>query len=179
MTSKLSIPTSPTWETVSDVSISEIPNSFKWTALVSRVLQYPNIGLQSDSETTEDFQKEFITATLLWKKPCRHIFPCQHGRQNLSNKQKKQKCGIPYNKSLCGQCILNHLVNKKWEEYENTTAEDISAWYYDSDDDSEAEDEDEDIYEKMQLRRTPSGTLEFSDTYISTLRNGIEASSAA
>ena len=49
--------------------------------------------------------------------------------------------------------------------------EDGYEYYSDSD--------DEDIYDKMQLRRTSSGTLQFTKTYLETLQTGITASSAA
>lgn len=177
MTVKLSIPNSPYWESHPDVSIRELPKSFKWRAMVNQILHYPNISFQADSETTEEFQEEFSYATHFWNTPCRHPFPCPHGRQTLSKKQRKQPCGKPFGQSLCGLCMLNHFVNEKREEMELLSPEEISEWYFSDDDDSDSDDED--IYDKMQLRRTPSGTLQFTETYLDTLQTGITASSAA
>ena len=53
-------------------------------AMANQILNYPNISLQADSETTEEFQEELSHATHFWNKPCRHPFPCPHGRQTLS-----------------------------------------------------------------------------------------------
>ena len=180
MTVKLSIPNSPFWESRPDVSIRVLPKSFKWRAMVNQMLHYPNISLQADLETTEDFQKELSYATHLWNTHCRHPFPCPNGRQTLSKKQKKQPCGKHFGRSLCGLCMLNHFVNEKREEMELLSPEEISEWYFsDSDDEDVSDSDDEDIYNKMQLHRTSSGTLQFTETYLETLQTGITASSAA
>lgn len=180
MTMKLSVPPSPDWEESSNISIRKLPKLFKWRALVNQMLHYPNISLQADLETTEFFQKAFICATHRWNSQCRHPFPCPHGRQTLSKKQKKQPCGKPFGRSLCGLCILNHYVNEKREEMEILSPEEISEWYFsDSDDEDMSDSDDEDIYDKMQLHRTPSGTLQFTEAYLKTLQTGITASSAA
>jgi len=176
MTIKLSIPPSPYWEPSSNISIRELPKSLKWRAIVNKILHYPNISLQSDSETTQDFQEEFSYATHLWNTSCRHIFPCPHGRQTLSKKQKKQSCGKPFGQSLCGQCMLNHFVTEKRKEMEILSPEEISEWYF-SEDDSDSDDED--IYDKMQLQRSSSGTLQFTENYLKILDAGIFASSSA
>ena len=73
--------------------------------------------------------------------------------------------------------MLNHFVNQKREEMELLSHEEISEWYFSDDDVSDSDDED--IYDKMQLRRTSSGTLQFTKTYLETLQTGITASSAA
>ena len=73
--------------------------------------------------------------------------------------------------------MLNHFVNQKREEMEILSPEEISEWYFSDDDVSDSDDED--IYDKMQLRRTSSGTLQFTKTYLETLQTGITASSAA
>ena len=177
MPNKLSIPPSPSWETLLDVSIRELPKKFKWRAMMTRLLHYPNISFQADSETTKDFQEELSYATQFWNTTCRHPFPCPHGRQTLSKKQRKQPCGKPFGQSLCGLCILHHVVNEKRDEMELLSSEDISAWYFSDDDESDSDDEG--VYYRMQLRRTPSGTLQFTETYLETLQTGITASSAA
>lgn len=177
MTVKLSIPNSPDWITQPNVSIRILPNLFKWRAMANQILNYPNISLQADSETTEEFQEELSHATHFWNKPCRHPFPCPHGRQTLSKKQRKQSCGKTFGQSLCGLCMLNHFVNQKREEMELLSPEEISEWYFSDDDVSDSDDED--IYNKMQLRRTSSGTLQFTKTYLETLQTGITSSSAA
>ena len=180
MTVKLSIPNSPFWESRPDVSIRVFPKSFKWRAMANQLLRYPNISNQADSETTEEFQEEFMYATQHWNSQCRHPYPCQHGRQILSKKQRKQSLGKPFGQSLCGHCMLNHFVSQKREEMEVLSPEEISEWYFsDSDDEDISDSDDEDIYDKMQLHRTSSGTLQFTETYLETLQTGITASSAA
>jgi hypothetical protein len=177
---KLSIPPSPTWETPLNISIGELPKSFKWKALVNKILHYPNISLQSDSETMKEFQEEFSYATKTWNKPCRHPYPCPHGRQTLSKKQKNQKLGIIFGSSLCGICMLNHFVNEKRTEMEILSPEEISEWYFsDSNDEDMSDSEDEDIYDKMQLQRSPSGTLQFTENYLKILNTGVFTSSSA
>ena len=180
MTMKLSVPNSPSWQAQSDVSICKLPRSFKWRAMVNQMLHYPNISLQCDSETSEEFQEEFLYATQRWLSQCRLPFPCEHGRQTLSKKQLKQPLGKPFCQSLCGQCMLNHFVSKKRNEMEFLSPEEISEWYFsDSDDEDVSDSDDEDIYNKMQLHRTSSGTLQFTKTYLDTLQTGITANSAA
>ena len=180
MAGKISIPPSPHWKPHPQVSIRILPKSFKWRAMANQLLRYPNISNQADSETTEEFQEEFMYATQHWNSQCRHPYPCQYGRQTLSKKQRKQSLGKPFGQSLCGHCMLNHFVSQKREEMEALSPEEISAWYFsDSDDEYMSDSDDEDIYEKMQLQRSPSGTLQFTKTYLQTLQTGITASSSA
>ena len=180
MAAKLSIPPSPKWITHPQVSIRILPKSFKWRAMASQLLRYPNISNQADSETTKEFQEEFMYATQHWNSQCRHPYPCQHGRQTLSKKQRKQSLGKPFGQSLCGHCMLNHFVSQKRKEMDALSPEEISAWYFsDSDDEDVSDSDDEYIYKKMQLKRSISGTLQFTKTYLQTLQNGITASSSA
>jgi len=180
MAGKISIPPSPHWKPHPQVSIRILPKLFKWRAMVNQLLNYPNISLQADSETTEEFQEAFMYAIQHWNSQCRHPYPCQHGRQTLSKKQRKQSLGKPFGQSLCGLCMLNHFVSQKREEMEVLSPEEISAWYFsDSDDEYMSDSDDEDIYNKMQLQRSPSGTLKFTKPYLQTLQTGITASSSA
>jgi len=178
MTMKLSVPPSPYWEESSDISIRELPKLFRWGAMVNQMLHYSNISLQADSETSEEFQEEFSYAIQFWNKPCHQPFPCPHGRQTLSKRQKKQPCGKHFGQSLCGHCMLNHFVSEKREDMDTYSSQEIADWYFSDDDDSDSEDEDI-FYNKMQLQRTASGTLQFTQTYLETLQTGITANSAA
>ena len=180
MAATLSVPPSPQWITRPQVSIRTLPKSFKWRAMVNQMLHYPNISLQADSETTEEFQEAFMYAVQYWNSQCRHPYPCKHGRQTLSKKQRKQTLGKSFGQSLCGLCMLNHFVSQKREEMEVLSPQEISTWFFsDSDDEDVSDSDDEDIYEKMQLQRSPSGTLQFTKTYLQTLQTGIIASSSA
>lgn len=174
MTVKLSIPNSPSWESSTYVSLCEAPKSHRWRTLISHILQYPNIPLQPDSETMQEFQKKFSQTIQLWKTSCRHSFPCPNGRQTLSKKQRKQPSGKSFGQSLCGQCMLNHYVSQKREEMNTIKSEEISEWYFATGNES-----DSDIYDKMELQLSPLGTLKFTDSYLKTLQTGIDASSAA
>jgi len=125
----------------------------------------------------QEFQNEFSQTTQVWNTTCCQSFPCPHGRQTLSKKQRKQPLGKSFGQSLCGQCMLNHYVSKKREEMDTVPSEEISEWYFASDNESDTDDED--IYDKMELKRSSLGTLKFTESYLKTLKTGINASSAA
>ena len=168
---RLSIPGSPMWAPYLDAHVGDLPMSFKWPALIAQVQAYPNQSGQCDKECADDFQEELAWATHCWNQQCRHRFPCALGRQTLSKKQKKQHLGVPFSPSLCGQCMLEHEVQQKREDWDSTTSSQKSEWYYMSD---EEEDEEEDeIYSTMQLERTYSGNLRFNEQYENVLAHGV------
>lgn len=164
---RLSVPPSPTWFEMPEHLVGALPLAFRWGALVGQFTNYPNHSEQSDLETVEIAREEFDEATEYWNSQCRHAFPCPCGRQTLSKRQRKQKLGVPFHRSLCGQSELEHEVNLKRNSYDS---EQISDWYFNYDSES---DEDDEIFESMQLRRSDSGNLRFNEDYDDFLKQGV------
>ena len=168
------VPPSPTWAPYADTSVQDMPTGFKWRALYVRVGTYPNTDRKLDQEDTDEFQETFHDEVSCWRKQCRCMFgTCPWGRQTLSKNQRKQELGVAFSPSLCGQSKLDHLVTEKRAKHDTTPSEDICDWYYSSDDDEDDEESTE-LYDEMQLRRTNSGTLQFSKPYIMLLENGVD-----
>lgn len=131
---------------------------------------YPNIAQELDGEDTEIALEELCDAIKYWLKPCCNKFPCLHGRQELSKRQRKKKLGNIFGQSLCGHSKLSHLVTQKRNFIEYTEPSVICDWWYDSDNEEDTE-EDELLASRMQITKNSNGDYIHNHNYISYLKN--------
>jgi len=131
---------------------------------------YPNIARELDGEDTEIALQELCFAIKKWSKPCCNKFPCEHGRQQQSKRQRKKPLGKISGLSLCGFSKLSHIVTEKRDYIEYTEPSVICDWWYDSDNEEEDE-EDEELAARMQLTKNSNGDYTHDPNYISYLAN--------
>lgn len=144
------------------------PSSPRWN---DADVNYPNSSQQYDMVSAQEFQEELKETLSEMSKPCCQTFPCKHGRQSLSTRQKKRKLGKVYGKSLCGQAKSLHIVNEKREYMETTEPEEIAEWYYtDTEDEDEIDSETEELAECMELEFDEKGKLQFSEKYLNYIK---------
>lgn len=132
--------------------------------------RYPNLSLQHDGESCEIANVKLEDAIEEWNRPCCQQFPCPFGRTELSKRQKKIKLGDVFGKSLCGMVGLTHLVNEKRFEMETVPSQEICDWYYDEEAEEEDE-EDDNLFDRMELKKSPTGILTFDEKYLRQLAN--------
>jgi hypothetical protein len=130
---------------------------------------YPNIARELDGEDTEIALEELCIAVTSWLKPCCKKFPCEHGRQKQSKRQRKKQAGQIFGQSLCGISKLSHLVTEKRDYIEHTEPSIIAEWWFASDD--EEDEEDEYLASRMQITKNSNGHYTHNPQYISYLKN--------